>query len=288
MKKPVKPPASERTLTRYVTAYARQTGTDVSRVRRLISFMAIAGALRQAGRGESGGPAFVVKGGVALELRLGGRARATRDLDLILEREGADLLGALEAALAAPYEGFAFRRKGDAHRMPNGAVRAKIQVLFLGREWGTVEVDVARREGETEVDLLPGRPLLEDFGVAGPDEVECLSLRHHVAQKLHALTRPMPEGRASDRFRDLVDLLLTRELMVDLAALAEACEEVFARRGTHAWPPEVAPPDEWREPFARLAEENGLPVRELDAAAAEVRVFVGRIVSAREAVRTDV
>lgn len=283
MKEPVKRPISERTLSKYVIAYARQTGTDVARVRRLISFMAIAGALRQAARGEGGAPGFVVKGGVALELRLRDRARATKDLDLILNRDEGDLREALEEALATPYEGFTFRRKGEAHHMKNGAVRVKVQISFQGREWGTVEMDVAYREGETEVDLLAGIPLLEDFGITGPEEVESLSLRHHIAQKLHGMTKPMSEGRQNDRFRDLVDLLLMREFVKDYAALGEACEEVFTRRGSHGWPPVIAPPEEWREPFARMAAEIDLPIRQLDVAVSEIRTFVDQIVAARRA-----
>lgn len=281
MTKPVRTPTSERTLARYVTAYARRSDADVARVRRLISFMALAGTLRHAGRQEDGRPAFIVKGGAALELRLRDRARATRDLDLILNRDGVDPLAALEEVLAAPYEGFTFRRKGEEHRMVNGAVRVKVQVSFHGREWGTVEVDVAHREGETEVELVPGLPLLEDFGITGPEEVECLSLRHHVAQKLHAVTRPMPDGRANDRFRDLVDLLLLRQFVQDHAAVAAACAEVFARRGTHPWPPAIHSPDEWRQPFARMADETGLPIREIDTAVAEIGAWVAQIAGAR-------
>jgi hypothetical protein len=253
MSKPARPPVSERTLTRYVTAYARRKAVDVVRVRRTLSFMALAGAL---------------------ELRLRDRARATRDLDLILEQDGGDLLTALEDVLAEPYENFTFRRKGEEHRMPNGAVRVKVQVSFRGREWGTVEVDVAHREGETEVELVPGIPLLDDFGIAGPDEIGCISLRHHVAQKLHALTRPSLDGRPNDRFRDLVDLLLLRQFVHDHAAVALACAEVFARRGTHAWPPALVPPEEWRAPFARMAAETGLPVRELETAVAEITAWI--------------
>lgn len=280
MTEPVRPPVSERMLTRYVTAYARRSDTDVARVRRLISFMALAGALRQ-GRDEVGRPAFVVKGGVALELRLRDRARATRDLDLILNRDDGDLLPVLEELLAGSYEGFTFRRKGEEHRMPTGAVRVKVQVSFRGREWGTVEVDLARREGETEVELVPGLPLLREFGITGPEEVECISLRHHVAQKLHAVTRPTPEGRQNDRFRDLIDLLLLRQFVQDHAALATACAEVFARRGTHVWPPALSPPEEWRLPFARMAEETGLPLRELDTAVAEIDAWIAEIAAAR-------
>jgi hypothetical protein len=275
-----KPPSSERTLARYVAAHARETGADVARVRRLISFMAMAGALRQSAR-EDGERRFVVKGGVALELRLRDRARATRDLDVILDRDDGDPLEALEEALAGTYEGFAFRRKGEAFRMPNGAIRVKVQVSFLGREWGTVEVDVARREGETEVDLLPAIPLLEQFGLTGPDELECISLRHHVAQKFHAVTRPIPGGGQNDRFRDLVDLLLMRQLVQDYAALRQACEEVFARRATHAWPPVIAAPESWAEPFARMAEETGLPIRDLADAVTEVERFMAEIVAAQ-------
>jgi hypothetical protein len=277
MKKPVRPPASERVLTRYVTAFARRNDTDVVRVRRLISFMALAGALRQAKRDGEGAPAFVVKGGVALELRMRDRARATRDLDLILNRDVDDPLTALEELLTAPYEGFSFRRKGEEYRMPNGVVRVKVQVSFQGREWGTVEVDLAHREGETEVELVPGVPLLEEFGIEGPDEIECLSLRHHVAQKLHAVTRPMPDGRPNDRFRDLIDLLLLRQFVHDHAAVASACAEVFSRRGTHAWPPVIDPPEEWRLPFARMADETGLPVREIDTAVAEITAWIREI-----------
>jgi hypothetical protein len=279
MKKPVRPPASERTLTRYVVAYARESGVDVARVRRLISFMAIVGALKQATGGDGAVPAFVVKGGVALELRLRDRARATKDLDLILNRDGGGLLESLEEALAGPYEGFTFRRKGEEFRMRNGALRVKIQLSFQGREWGTVEVDLAYREGETDVDRVSGAPLLAAFGIVGPEEVDCLSLRHHVAQKLHAVTRPIPEGRQNDRFRDLVDLLLMRELIEDYAAVGKVCEEVFARRGTHPWPPSIPTPEGWREPFARMASENDLPVLDLDTAVDAITHFVGQIVT---------
>lgn len=164
--------------------------------------------------------------------------------------------------------------------MKNGALRAKIQISFRGREWGTVEVDVAHREGETEIDLLPSIPLLHEFGITGPQELECISLRHHIAQKFHAMTRPMAEGRRNDRFRDLVDLLLMRAPVTDYPALKDACEEVFAWRGTHAWPPVIAPPEDWRESFTRMAAENDLPILNLDAAALEIQRFVDDVVSA--------
>ena len=75
------------------------------------------------------------------------------------------------------------------------------------------------------------------------------------------MTQP-PKGdeEANERFRDLADLLLMRELAPELAGVREACVEVFALRDTHAWPPAVDPPEAWEEPFAALAVELKLSV----------------------------
>lgn len=53
------------------------SGTDVARLRRRTVFERLLVRLERASPGT-----WVVKGGMALELRLGGRARTTRDLDL--------------------------------------------------------------------------------------------------------------------------------------------------------------------------------------------------------------
>ena len=61
-------------------------------------------------------------------------------------------------------------------------------------------------------------------------------------------------------------------LVPDLAIVREACVEVFALRGTHAWPPDV-----WEEPFAALAAELGLPVSTLMEAVEAAAAFIGEI-----------
>jgi len=280
VKKPVKAPANRTVLAKYVDGYARELGTDVLRVRRLISFMALAGALQEAVLAD-GQPKFVLKGGVTLELRFRDRARATRDLDVILNTDEGDLLDEIESALTTPYEGFAFRRKGEEHRMPNGAVRMRVQVEFRGREWGTVEMDIAHREGETEVEFLGGIDLIHHFGIRGPEEIRTLSLRHHIAQKIHGATQPAADGRINERFRDVVDLLLMREIVTDHVALREACEEVFGRRATHDWPPLFEPPEGWRDAFARMAREIEMPITDLDDAISELRSFVEQIATSK-------
>ena len=70
------PPPSAGVLARHAQAYARELGVAEGRVRAWVAYMIMAGTLERAD--GPGGPRFIVKGGVALELRLRGRARATK------------------------------------------------------------------------------------------------------------------------------------------------------------------------------------------------------------------
>jgi hypothetical protein len=276
-------PPSEGKLTKYVLTYAKQRGLDPGRVRRWISYMALGGVLQRCA--EGGPPRFVFKGGVALELRLRTRARATRDLDLILNDGCADLVESLEEAFEVPYEGFVFRRKGRPQPLPCGAVRLDVLLDFKGKPWGTVQIDIARFEqAATEFEAL--EPIaLADFGLAGPTVVPCISLRHHVAHKLHGVSLPGTDARPNDRFKDLVDLLILMELVEDLPGLRAACLEVFASRDTHPWPPTLAAPPHWDEPFARMARESGLGTYTVASAVEAVGRFVARIDAAGPAMR---
>jgi hypothetical protein len=77
--RPRPPERLEKTLARV----ARDQGIDQERLRRWVSFLAICGVLeRAASEGILGG--YYLKGGVAMELRFAQRARATKDLDLVL------------------------------------------------------------------------------------------------------------------------------------------------------------------------------------------------------------
>jgi hypothetical protein len=74
---------------------------------------------------------------------------------------------------------------------------------------------------------------LQDFKLKGPRSIACLPLRFQIAQKLHAVSE-RPVERPNDRFRDLVDLLVLRDLIDDLPALRHACETTFESRATHS------------------------------------------------------
>lgn len=270
-------PASVGVLAKYVQAYARDAGLSEGRVRGWISYMVMAGALERAAAG--GQPRFMVKGGIALELRLRNRARATKDIDVVLQDDDADLARTLERAMTGEaYQGFTFRRKGEPVLLDNGTVNLELAVTYRGGAWTTIAVDVARAEpGESEIEWLPAIPLTDDFGIAGPVNLPCLPLRLHIAQKLHGMTLPPRSGKRNERFRDLIDLLLMEELVTDYQGVREACEMVFRSRGTHGWPPPLVVPEHWTDPFARLAEDLELPVADANAGMARVQAFVTRI-----------
>ena len=276
MNPPRKTPRNVDALNHWVELYAREQGEASGRVRSWVSYMIIGGALTRAGFAGVG-PKFTIKGAVAQELRLRSAGRATKDLDLILNTRTGELIDELETALEIPYEGFSFRRKGEAQFMPNGAARVRISLDYSGKAWATVQIDIAHSEtDETAVEMVEAISL-RPFGLQGPDLLPCLTLPEHVAQKIHAMTLPPPEGRQNERFRDLVDLILLREWVTDYGAVRKACQEVFVRRAKHPWPPFFEPPDFWEESFAQMAIDLELPITDLYQAAIEIRYFIQKI-----------
>jgi hypothetical protein len=259
-------------------------GLAVGRVRHWISFMMLSGALDQAAQ-QPGGPRFVVKGGVALELRLPGRARATDDLDVVVVCEEEALVDAFDAALRPGYGDCTFTRRADVHPLGDKGVRVWVQVAYRTQRWATVQVDLAHPDAaDTETERLGGIPLTR-FGLRGPSDVPCLSLRYHVAQKWHGMTRAMPNDAQNDRFRDAADLLLLRDLVApaELPGVRQACEETFRVRAEQPWPPPVRLPNHWEKPFGAMATALTLPTTTLREAERELRAFLDAIRFATDA-----
>jgi hypothetical protein len=248
--------------------------------------MALIGALDRVRAND--GPRFLVKGGVSIELRLGLRVRATKDVDLVFRGDADEMLDALEEAFERPFVGFAFRRKGEVEDIRDtGSRRLEVQLGFGGRDWQTLQLEIAMPEAD-EIELVPVAVGIGDFGLDGPEEVACLSLRFQVAQKLHAVTE-QPPGRENLRFWDLIDLMLLEKLIGDdLAEVREAAEAIFIARGTHEWPPQLVVPEPWREPYARTASEVDADLPgDVDQAAKRVRALVARIEASRAESRTE-
>jgi len=107
--------------------------------------------------------------------------------------------------------------------------------------------------------------------------VRCLSTRYQIAQKLHACTEVFTSEPENNRFRDLVDLLLLRALDSDLVAIRGGCVGIFNTRGKHTWPPTLATPSSWAEPYERLASALSFPVTDVNEAAVLVTEFIVEI-----------
>ena len=269
------PPPSLRALQQVVNRYAEYHGVAPNRVQRWIAFTVLGAALSRLPT-EAGEPAFLLKGGVSLELRLGLRARATKDFDATFRGERDTMPAALEQALAESYEGFTFRISGEVRELTH-MTQIEIKVEYMGSVWSSVKVEVSAHEGVSfPADEVPAISLA-DFGLKGPEHLPCIPLSKLVAQKLHAMTEDREDGKPNERFRDLWDVWVLRELAPPTPGLREACEETFSVRGKQSWPPTVVAHPHWTDPFAALAREGGIPVPDAEHAVRDVAEYVRMI-----------
>lgn len=237
--------------------------------------MVILGALDRS-RLADDGHQFVIKGGVAMEIRLGLRARATRDVDMTFHGDPAQLAAALDQALATPYSGFAFDRGDLVPIGPTGAKRTTIKLAYDGKGWMTIDLELSTSVAmPTDVELIPAISM-QDFRLDGPAHVATLSVRYQIAQKLHAVTETFPDGE-NRRVRDILDLVLLKELAPSASHIREACIDVFTERAMHEWPPQLLAYDSWPADYAQLTEPLAVPAPGFEDALESVRKYIATI-----------
>jgi len=226
---------------------------------------------------------WVLKGGMALEVRLGDRARSTRDLDLAVRQAGEDAEAVrdhLIDALATDPEGdgFEFRvgpaKAIDLDEAGRAGWRFAVDARLDGRTFANVRLDVvARTEEISTTDRITLRSMLAFAGF--PDhEIEAVDPAQHFAEKLHAFTRPHGD-RANSRVKDLPDLLLLMDQgLAPTVELLATVRHVFAVRSTHNLPTSLPdPPADWADRYATLADELALDAVSVEAAMARLRPF---------------
>jgi hypothetical protein len=239
--------------------FAQGQTRSISRQRKLMVFDRLLARLQTAAPDQ-----WVVKGAVALDFRLGPRARATKDLDLARQEDEEAATADLRAAQSldlGDYFTFKIDRTGALDDMLEGtAVRYRVQADLAGRRFEIVTVDVGFATWlDLPHDHIKGPDFFTFAGIE-PVEVLALPLEQHAAEKLHAYTRVYAENRHSTRVKDLVDLVLissTAEL--EARQLRRAIDLTFTSRNTQIVPeffPE--PPESWVAPYRRLASEIGL------------------------------
>jgi hypothetical protein len=262
---------------------AAMIGLD--RLRRRVVFERLLVRLDHAMPGQ-----WVLKGGMALEVRLGDRARTTRDLDLALRAAAEDGEGVRERLIEAMADdpegdGFEFRiglaRAIDVDEAGRPGWRFPVDARLDGRTFANVRLDVVARPDEiSTTDRVRLRSVLAFAGF--PDhEVEAVDAAQHFAEKLHAFTRPHGD-RPNSRVKDLPDLvLLVGEGLAPSAELLATVEHLFAARATHEVPASLPdPPADWAGRYATLADELDLTARTVDQAMTLLRVFWARTLAA--------
>jgi predicted nucleotidyltransferase component of viral defense system len=206
---------------------------------------------------------WALKGGMALETRLGEHARVSVDLDADhafgTDAARADLQRAAVEDLGDHF-GFAIAGSEELREAGVGlAVRYKLESSLAGRSFEPLQVDVSISVPDPW-DAQPARRpgLLTAVGL-DPIDVLLVPLERQVAEKLHAFTRTY-KGGGTTRGRDLVDLMLVlQNERVDAVLLKDAIRRVFDRRATHPVPDRLPPPPrELAVSYRREAERVGL------------------------------
>ena len=221
--------------------------------------VAQADRLRAAARTPTVAPdAWLLKGGFALELRLGGRARTTKDIDIdwiVGEGQATELL--LDAAALELDDMFSFdiQRAAVDHELAGGGQRWMVRAeagrprLRACRHRRRLRQAACRGAGGA----LQASRLLE-FAEIPSIAVPALAVEQHLAEKLHAYSRTYASDQPSSRVKDLVDVVvIAHTTAVDGKRLRQAMTAIFERRATHEPPKALAsPPRDWVRPWATL------------------------------------
>lgn len=254
-------PIPKERLEKTLARVARQQGLDQERLRRWVSFLAMCGVLERAIH-DGILSRYYLKGGVAMELRFAGAARATKDLDVGLDGNRAHRLSSFAAALQLGFDEFTFRMRPQPRHMELAdTVRVEVAILYRTRAWQSVDVDLGPPGSEDADFVDPAVTGLTEMGLPITTPVRCLNLNEQVAQKLHACTGPASAGRA----RDILDILLIDSLgRLNYPQTRTAVERVFKERGTHQLPQTFEIPATWRLELDSLASSLHSPIQGAD------------------------
>ena len=268
-------PAFRMALEQRLLSRSKATKVSLDRLRRRVVFERIVSRLQVAEPGV-----WVLKGGMALEVRLLDEARLTKDIDFGLRGEIADaeeLRERLVEALARDVDGDEFLLLvGPVKQLTQDhgghlTWRVKVAAELADRPFGTVQVDVSPRSHELEAtDLVPLPNSLEFAGVLAP-LVEIVDINRHAAEKFHGMLRDHGD-RENTRVRDLVDLvILTEHDLLEPSALATAVRRVWKERGDLE-PPATLPtlPSNWLGRYERLTAEHKVEAISFPAAVSTV------------------
>lgn len=254
------------------------SGVPLVRLRKMIAFDRFLARLVQAQPGQ-----WVVKGGLALQLRVGERARTTKDMDLLMLDQQPEVYPRLREAGAFMLDdwfSFEVSRATLSVIEEFGGERYQLLSLLDGRRFEMFHLDVGIGDPLVEPVEYLQTPALLTFAGFSPTNVPCYPITQQIAEKLHACTRMFRTGESS-RVKDYVDILLLAHMgSMEGDLLREALTATFVARQTHALPVEMPdPPSGWERPFQRMAAEVQLEQRSIKEANAALQQFLNPVLS---------
>jgi hypothetical protein len=218
--------------------------------------------------------AVVVKGGVALEMRLR-RARTTGDIDLRALGNPAQILERLRHAGRrdrGDYLTFEVNERTGVEQIRGDGVvyegrRFRVAARFAGKPYRQpFGLDVAFGDPMIGApDWVTAPDALSFVGIA-PPEIPLYPLGTHLAEKLHAYT--LPRDGVNGRMKDLIDIALVAAepmlqpspMTITASTVHDALETTFVFRHTHPLPAALPPPPtEWATRYPREQQLNELP-----------------------------
>jgi hypothetical protein len=281
------PSAFKAALDDRISRDARQSGIGVQRLRQLRIFdRFLVRLFRQFGE------RLVVKGGIALELRLS-RVRATADIDLRLSGSSNELLISLRQAGQIDLKDFFRFEVNENRRHPTiegegiryEGQRFQVQAMLAGKKYGEpFGVDIAVGDPMTgSPESIQGSNFFLFADVEEPIPTFLVYPRStHIAEKLHAFT--LPRDRPNSRVKDLPDIaLLATTGPFEGRELRAAIKQTFAFRNTHGVPLKLPePPSGWEQQYAKMADENQLLWRSLEEVFVAAGAFVDPVLAGNE------
>lgn len=297
LKPKAKEPVSAKVLNTWIAQAEGKLGDEAKggRLGWLIASSVAIAAVQRAIDAE-GRHLFLLKGGTLLQHRLPATARTTKDVDGLIRGDLDQFILALDEALDEPWGPLTLRRgEVEVVNVPTKIIKSRRFDIILelrGVTWRRIQFEVSPDEaGASEEYETIEPPPLAGFGLPDPDALVGIAMRFQIAQKLHAVSDPHePPGSINDRARDVVDLLLLRDLAASsgspaVAEIRQAAIAVFAARideasrlglTTRTWPPTVVAHLHWTDDFDRAAASGGIGAS-LDEAVAEVNAWIKEI-----------
>ena len=261
---------------------AEQEGEPLIRLRKRVAFERCMVRLQK----DQNSP-WVLKGGFALELRLGNQARMTKDVDLTIDlgffenrpASLSELTQKLREDLQREDEDrFVFiLPEGREEELPAQGVKSyrfSVEAKLDGRMFETITVDVGVGDPLIRpLDELPGSDLLSFADIALP-RIRATSTAQHLAEKVHALTRPY-NNRINTRVKDLGDIMLLMDRgLPQLETVKNAIQEIFSSRRSHEIPRHIEnPPGTWAPLYSAMAKELNLTQTTMESATSRLNDY---------------